>query len=122
MKKKKPSQMCGQYLIWICVKSQYGTSNLVFFFFQLSNFSHQRCLIYSIYVLYIIFRLFNNFCIMLRKTKSCIMSSLPCIDSHLVFYFYFRYGHSAAHAVYVVISVLLFHFLVTGVVLATCCW
>ncbi|XP_050260996.1 uncharacterized protein LOC126705823 isoform X2 [Quercus robur] len=32
------------------------------------------------------------------------------------------YDHSAAHAVYVVISVLLFHFLVTGVVLATCCW
>ncbi|KAG2704129.1 hypothetical protein I3760_06G170600 [Carya illinoinensis] len=32
------------------------------------------------------------------------------------------YDHSAAHAVYVVISVLLFHFLITGVVIATCCW
>lgn len=46
---------------------------------------------------------------------------LHCIDSRLVI-FYFRYDHSAAHAVYVVISVLLFHFLVTGAVLATCCW
>ncbi|KAF5444338.1 hypothetical protein F2P56_036823, partial [Juglans regia] len=36
--------------------------------------------------------------------------------------FYFRYGHSAGHAVYVVISVLLFHFLITGVVIATSCW
>ncbi|XP_039046846.1 protein unc-50 homolog [Hibiscus syriacus] len=32
------------------------------------------------------------------------------------------YDHSAAHAVFVVISVLLFHFLLTGVILATCCW
>ncbi|XP_035542633.1 protein unc-50 homolog isoform X2 [Juglans regia] len=32
------------------------------------------------------------------------------------------YGHSAGHAVYVVISVLLFHFLITGVVIATSCW
>ncbi|KAH1047277.1 hypothetical protein J1N35_038061 [Gossypium stocksii] len=32
------------------------------------------------------------------------------------------YDHSAAHAVFVVISVLLFHFLLTGVFLATCCW
>ncbi|XP_058007470.1 uncharacterized protein LOC110649295 isoform X4 [Hevea brasiliensis] len=32
------------------------------------------------------------------------------------------YDHSAAHAVFVVISVLIFHFLVSGVVLATCCW
>ncbi|GER28993.1 UNC-50 family protein [Striga asiatica] len=34
----------------------------------------------------------------------------------------FRYDHSAGHAVFVVISVLLFHFLVTGAILATCCW
>ncbi|KAH7575315.1 hypothetical protein JRO89_XS02G0081600 [Xanthoceras sorbifolium] len=32
------------------------------------------------------------------------------------------YDHSAAHAVFVVISVLLFHFLITGAILATCCW
>ncbi|KAH1098815.1 hypothetical protein J1N35_015736 [Gossypium stocksii] len=32
------------------------------------------------------------------------------------------YDHSAVHAVFVVISVLLFHFLFTGVFLATCCW
>ncbi|XP_022763450.1 protein unc-50 homolog isoform X5 [Durio zibethinus] len=32
------------------------------------------------------------------------------------------YDHSAAHAVFVVISVLLFHFLLAGVFLATCCW
>ncbi|GMI78771.1 hypothetical protein like AT2G15240 [Hibiscus trionum] len=32
------------------------------------------------------------------------------------------YDHSAAHAVFVVISVLLFHFLLTGIILATCCW
>ncbi|KAK8509030.1 hypothetical protein V6N12_016874 [Hibiscus sabdariffa] len=32
------------------------------------------------------------------------------------------YDHSAAHAVLVVISVFLFHFLLTGVILATCCW
>ncbi|XP_044479787.1 protein unc-50 homolog isoform X1 [Mangifera indica] len=32
------------------------------------------------------------------------------------------YDHSATHAVFVVISVLLFHFLITGAVLATCCW
>ncbi|KAJ9159483.1 hypothetical protein P3X46_024990 [Hevea brasiliensis] len=32
------------------------------------------------------------------------------------------YDHSAAHAVFVVISMLLFHFLITGVVLATCSW
>ncbi|KAK8509031.1 hypothetical protein V6N12_016874 [Hibiscus sabdariffa] len=31
------------------------------------------------------------------------------------------YDHSAAHAVLVVISVFLFHFLLTGVILATCC-
>ncbi|XP_042981288.1 protein unc-50 homolog isoform X1 [Carya illinoinensis] len=32
------------------------------------------------------------------------------------------YDHSAAHAVYVVISVLLFHFIITGAVMATCYW
>ncbi|KAK2985841.1 hypothetical protein RJ640_018707 [Escallonia rubra] len=32
------------------------------------------------------------------------------------------YDHSAGHAVFVVISVLLFHFLITGALLATCCW
>nr|GMD02672.1 protein unc-50 homolog [Ipomoea batatas] len=32
------------------------------------------------------------------------------------------YDHSAGHAVFVVISVLLFHFLITGAVLSTCCW
>ncbi|KAK3195896.1 hypothetical protein Dsin_027206 [Dipteronia sinensis] len=32
------------------------------------------------------------------------------------------YDHSATHAVFVVISVLLFHFLITGAILATCCW
>ncbi|XP_054779433.1 uncharacterized protein LOC129287256 isoform X2 [Prosopis cineraria] len=32
------------------------------------------------------------------------------------------YDHSAAHALFVVFSVLVFHFLVTGVVLATFCW
>ncbi|KAJ6965108.1 protein unc-50 [Populus alba x Populus x berolinensis] len=32
------------------------------------------------------------------------------------------YDHSAGHAVFVVISVLLFHFLITGAGLATCCW
>ncbi|KAL8541491.1 hypothetical protein ACS0TY_002672 [Phlomoides rotata] len=32
------------------------------------------------------------------------------------------YDHSTAHAVFVVISVLLFHFLVTGAILATVCW
>ncbi|CAI0445398.1 unnamed protein product [Linum tenue] len=32
------------------------------------------------------------------------------------------YDHSASHAVFVVISVLLFHFLIAGVLLATSCW
>lgn len=32
------------------------------------------------------------------------------------------YDHSIAHAVYVIISVLLFHFLVTGALLSTFCW
>ncbi|XP_075488172.1 uncharacterized protein LOC142527293 [Primulina tabacum] len=32
------------------------------------------------------------------------------------------YDHSAGHAIFVVISVLLFHFLVTGTILATCFW
>ncbi|CAI0445705.1 unnamed protein product [Linum tenue] len=32
------------------------------------------------------------------------------------------YDHSASHAVFVVISVLLFHFLTAGVLLATSCW
>ncbi|KGN43880.1 protein unc-50 homolog [Cucumis sativus] len=32
------------------------------------------------------------------------------------------YDHSAAHASFVVISVLLFHLLITGAILATCCW
>ncbi|KAF9665981.1 hypothetical protein SADUNF_Sadunf16G0181500 [Salix dunnii] len=32
------------------------------------------------------------------------------------------YDHSAGHALFVVISVLLFHFLITGAGLATCCW
>ncbi|KAL2553407.1 Uncharacterized protein Fot_07026 [Forsythia ovata] len=32
------------------------------------------------------------------------------------------YDHSAGHAVFVVISVLLFHFLITGAILATFCW
>ncbi|CAA2964374.1 unc-50 homolog [Olea europaea subsp. europaea] len=32
------------------------------------------------------------------------------------------YDHSAGHAVFVIISVLLFHFLITGAVLATFCW
>ncbi|KAI4298508.1 hypothetical protein L6164_032058 [Bauhinia variegata] len=32
------------------------------------------------------------------------------------------YDHSAAHAVYVVLSVLLFHFLIAGAVLSTLCW
>ncbi|KAL2936314.1 Protein unc-50-like protein [Bienertia sinuspersici] len=33
-----------------------------------------------------------------------------------------KYDHSIGHAVYVVLSVLLFHFVLTGAVLATCCW
>lgn len=33
-----------------------------------------------------------------------------------------RYDHSTGHAIYVVLSVLLFHFIITGAVLATCCW
>ncbi|KAB1208438.1 hypothetical protein CJ030_MR7G022704 [Morella rubra] len=32
------------------------------------------------------------------------------------------YDHSAVHTIYVVVSVLLFHFIVTGAVMATCCW
>ncbi|XP_024021293.1 protein unc-50 homolog isoform X2 [Morus notabilis] len=32
------------------------------------------------------------------------------------------YDHSAGHAVFVVISVLLFHFLIMGILLATFCW
>ncbi|KAG6762667.1 hypothetical protein POTOM_033181 [Populus tomentosa] len=32
------------------------------------------------------------------------------------------YDHSAGHAVFVVISVLFFHFLISGAGLATCCW
>lgn len=32
------------------------------------------------------------------------------------------YDHSTGHAVYVVLSVLLFHFIITGAVLATSCW
>nr|KJB11966.1 hypothetical protein B456_002G009400 [Gossypium raimondii] len=32
------------------------------------------------------------------------------------------YDHSAAHAVSVVITVSLFHFLLAGILLATCCW
>ncbi|CAK9165692.1 unnamed protein product [Ilex paraguariensis] len=32
------------------------------------------------------------------------------------------YDHSVGHAVFVVISVLLLHFLIAGAVLATCCW
>ncbi|KAL8151339.1 hypothetical protein V2J09_021147 [Rumex salicifolius] len=32
------------------------------------------------------------------------------------------YDHSVGHAVFVVISILLFHFLFTGVLIATCCW
>ncbi|KAF5937103.1 hypothetical protein HYC85_024609 [Camellia sinensis] len=32
------------------------------------------------------------------------------------------YDHSTTHAVFVIISVLLIHFLLIGVVLATCCW
>ncbi|KAF8404950.1 hypothetical protein HHK36_009845 [Tetracentron sinense] len=32
------------------------------------------------------------------------------------------YAHSVAHAVFTVIAVLVFHFLATGVILATCCW
>ncbi|KAF7126572.1 hypothetical protein RHSIM_Rhsim11G0160100 [Rhododendron simsii] len=32
------------------------------------------------------------------------------------------YDHSTAHAVFVIISVLLFHFYLTGVAVATCCW
>ncbi|KAF8406263.1 hypothetical protein HHK36_008348 [Tetracentron sinense] len=32
------------------------------------------------------------------------------------------YDHSVAHAVSTVIAVLVFHFLITGVTLATCCW
>ncbi|XP_027106016.1 uncharacterized protein [Coffea arabica] len=32
------------------------------------------------------------------------------------------YDHSVGHAVYVVMSVLLFHLLMTGAILATCCW
>ncbi|KAK9176725.1 hypothetical protein WN944_028744 [Citrus x changshan-huyou] len=32
------------------------------------------------------------------------------------------YDHSATHAIFVVISVLLFHFLITGAMLATFCW
>ncbi|KAF6161997.1 hypothetical protein GIB67_021918 [Kingdonia uniflora] len=32
------------------------------------------------------------------------------------------YDHSVAHTVFTVISVLFIHFLVTGVILATCCW
>ncbi|GAB4852873.1 hypothetical protein Ancab_017070 [Ancistrocladus abbreviatus] len=32
------------------------------------------------------------------------------------------YDHSPGHAVFVVISVLLFHFLITGVLVATFCW
>ncbi|RVW49571.1 hypothetical protein CK203_076754 [Vitis vinifera] len=37
-------------------------------------------------------------------------------------FFQLKYDHSSAHAVFVVISVLLFHFLITGIFLATCCW
>ncbi|KAI7992721.1 hypothetical protein LOK49_LG12G00450 [Camellia lanceoleosa] len=33
-----------------------------------------------------------------------------------------KYDHSTTHAVFVIISVLLIHFLLIGVVLATCCW
>ncbi|XP_028070975.1 uncharacterized protein LOC114273392 isoform X3 [Camellia sinensis] len=32
------------------------------------------------------------------------------------------YDHSVSHAVFVIIAVLVFHFLLVGVVLATCCW
>lgn len=32
------------------------------------------------------------------------------------------YGHSAGHAVFIIISVYLSHFLITGIVVATCCW
>lgn len=41
-----------------------------------------------------------------------------CCISPLIF----RYDHSTAHALLVVFSVLLFHFLLTGVTLATFCW
>ena len=39
-----------------------------------------------------------------------------------LYFTYFRYDHSVGHAVYVVMSVLLFHLLMTGAILATCCW
>ncbi|CAH8347585.1 unnamed protein product [Eruca vesicaria subsp. sativa] len=32
------------------------------------------------------------------------------------------YDHSGSHAVVVVVSVFLTHFLITGAVIATCCW
>ncbi|CAM8922678.1 unnamed protein product [Rhodiola kirilowii] len=32
------------------------------------------------------------------------------------------YDHSAAHSFFVILSVLLLHFLITGAVVATCCW
>ncbi|RZC45143.1 hypothetical protein C5167_038088 [Papaver somniferum] len=32
------------------------------------------------------------------------------------------FSHSVGHAIYTVLSVLIFHFLITGAILATCCW
>ncbi|RZC66949.1 hypothetical protein C5167_010643 [Papaver somniferum] len=32
------------------------------------------------------------------------------------------FSHSVGHAISTVLSVLIFHFLITGAVLATCCW
>lgn len=53
---------------------------------------------------------------------SLIHSCVPNLLMSPIFFIHFRYDHSAGHAIFVVISVLLFHFLVTGAILATCCW
>ncbi|KAK6916391.1 UNC-50 [Dillenia turbinata] len=45
-----------------------------------------------------------------------------CADSSSMVLSSTRYDHTTAHAVFVVISVLLFHFLLTGVAVASCCW
>ncbi|KAK4563237.1 hypothetical protein RGQ29_005660 [Quercus rubra] len=61
----------------------------------------------------------------MHLTKSCLSAhqvSQAFLLTVATLAYCAAYDHSAAHAVYVVISVLLFHFLVTGVVLATFCW
>lgn len=52
-----------------------------------------------------------------------LLDAESCCNPHIFHFFIcFRYDHSAGHAVFVVISVLLFHFVLTGATLATCCW